>query len=130
MYKSFFFTIIILLTLEFLTSCTPRTLMPDAIKVHITNNIGNISKKCTFMGQIEGKNIHSNRTPFLSSRFFQEDDINYIKNEAAKLGANVAVLTGHQKVKTRRTSSVSSKQTDIITTHNIYGVAYRCKDAF
>lgn len=122
-----FSSIFILLSISSVAGCLPRALAPNAEKIEVlpSSNYDAMLKNCKFLGQISGKNIHGESTYFASSDKLEADDINFLKNEAAKLGANVVLFAQHQAISTPHTSA-SRKAYYTETIHTIQGSAYLC----
>jgi len=121
-----FFSITVFLIILILTGCVPRMLIPQAEKVIvIPGGYDEMLKNCQFLGQIIGRNIHGEGTHFASEDRLEADDINYLKNKAAKIGANVITFTQHQIISTpQRLPSKRAYYTE--TLHAIQGSAYVC----
>src|SRR3990167_10717043 len=78
------------LIIGFLAACAPRRLDTGAEKVRI---VSSTPKKCTFLGVISDTNTHGDMSLTASEQELTLDHTNFLKNSAAKLGANVVVFT-------------------------------------
>lgn len=120
----------IILPLSFLfilgsiVSCAPRTLNTDAENIHIYNS--RVPKSCKFLGNIMNPSVHRDLNFSASAADLQKDDINYLKNEGAKLGANVVVLVSHTSYETTRKGFGKRPTTITFNEHSLVGRAYRC----
>lgn len=107
-----------------LVGCAPRSLNTDAENIHIYNS--RAPKSCKFLGNIMNSSVHSDLNFSSSTADLQKDDINYLKNEGAKLGANVVVLVSHTSYETTRKGFGKRPTTITFNEHSIVGRAYRC----
>lgn len=121
------FSLLTILTVAFMAGCVtaPRSLEQNAEKVRVVKNV---STNCKFLGQIKDVNIHGDVFPGASERDLALDDINYLKNEGEKLGANVVVLQQHQVTTKKNTVPTGRHKTGTynVISHDILGNAYYC----
>lgn len=106
--------------------CAPRTLVPGSEAVKLSYN-ASIARSCRFMGDVTSENIHGDMSLTASQQERELDDINFLKNEGKKLGANLVVLTKHEQIvteKTNLTSKIRFPRRSI--TYDIQGKAYSC----
>lgn len=108
----------------FLVSCTPRTLNTGAESVHVYDY--RTPKSCKFLGNITNQSVHSDLSFSSSAADLQKDDINYLKNEGSKLGANVVVLVSHTSYESTKKGYGKHPATITFNEHSIVGRAYRC----
>lgn len=111
------------LMIGFLVGCAPRALNPGAVNVRLT---ASIPKKCRFMGAISGTNVHGDMSLAATQQELTLDHVNFLKNQAAQLGANVVVFKSPEIVEERRLVSPKTNSYINLTTHNINGSAYLC----
>lgn len=107
----------------FLIGCAPRTLTSSAENVHLYSST---PKSCKFMGDILNSSVH--RDLFLGSSVadIQKDDINFLKNEGAKLGANVVVLVSHSSYQTKLKQFGKQPTSITVNEHSVAAKAYDC----
>ncbi|HHF7368331.1 TPA: DUF4156 domain-containing protein [Legionella bozemanae] len=125
MMKGIFFSII--LTLQLIVGCVPRSLEPNAKKVMIIyNRSTKMANSCEFLGKISNSDVHGKKLQFTLGleKNLKTDDLNFLKNEGAKLGANLVVFEEHH-TSIERYRSQPGHITDI-SIHAIYAKAYRC----
>ncbi|HAT1993803.1 DUF4156 domain-containing protein [Fluoribacter dumoffii] len=124
MRKEIFFSI--LLALQFIVGCVPRSLEPNAKKVVIIYNQSTMAKSCEFLGKIFNSDVHGKKLHFTLGleKNLKTDDLNFLKNEGAKLGANLVVFEEHH-TSIERYHPQPGHITDI-SIHAIYAKAYRC----
>lgn len=121
-----FFSSIALLAVFFMSGCIPRSLEPCAKEIIVMPEHPEILKTCRFLKEIQGNNIHGESTPFFSDEKLELDDINFLKNETAKLGGNVVVFKEHQIITTPHRSNKPKRRYYSESKHNILGKAYLC----
>ncbi|MHB1948630.1 MAG: DUF4156 domain-containing protein [Gammaproteobacteria bacterium] len=112
----------------FIAGCASRSLEPGAENIGvIPDHHAQIPSGCKFLGKISGNNIHSENV-FISQKALEQDDINFLKNESNKLGANVVTFNQHQVIVTEHQSYQPKHQLRKynVTTHNVEGNAYLC----
>lgn len=112
-----------ILMIELITSCASRELTLGAEKVYLYSQP---PKSCKFLGYITNPNVHGNSALGASNQDLKKDDINFLKNEGSKLGANVVVLNTHTRNEIKRRAG---GKTPIYTTsieHNVSASAYLC----
>lgn len=78
--------------------CMPRSFAPGSEHVRLTGNSKYIANKCKFLDSISVKNIHGDLSLTATERYWVQDDVNYLKNAAKNVGANVVVLGQHERV--------------------------------
>lgn len=120
-------SIIVFLAIFIVTGCATRALVPNAenVKVIPDNNYDAI-KSCRFLGQISGRNIHGESAAFTSDTYLETDDIYFLKNEAAKLNANVVTFKQHEIISEPHRSPNPRRSHYTETKHNIQANAYIC----
>lgn len=92
------FCLLFFFCIAFSTSgCAQRQLNYGAANVVLYAN-KNIPKSCSFLGNISNSNVHADVDLRSSLQYTENDDIIFLKNEGAKLGANVVVLVEHKSV--------------------------------
>ncbi len=118
---------ILFLTLQVIVGCVPRSLEPDAGKVVIIyDKRAKALKSCQFISNVSNSDVHGKKLQFTLGleKNLKIDDLNFLKNEGAKLGANVVVFEEHQTL-IKRYHTLPSRTTDI-SMHIIYAKAYQC----
>lgn len=114
------------LTISLLVGCGPRMLETGAENISIQTKAASLSKECKFIGIISGTDVHENMDLRSSPQELKLDDVNFLKNEGKKLGANVIVLKQHQ-ISTKEIKGPGKGRSYItVTPHNIEGDAYFC----
>ena len=108
----------------FLVGCAPRTLNAGAQNVHLYDYLA--PKSCKFMGDIVNSNVHGDLYLGSSVADLQKDDVNFLKNEGAKLGANVVVLVSHESYGIEKKRLGKHPSTITINEHSVMGRAYYC----
>lgn len=80
------------------------------------------------MGDISSENIHGNLSLTASQKERELDDINFLKNEGKKLGANTVIMVRHDQVISERQTYGKLKQRSKIprVTYDVQGKAYSC----
>lgn len=111
------------ITAILIVSCAPRELTSNGRNVYMSKNIP--PKSCRLLGYIRNPNVHKDLDLRYTDRDKQKNYINYIKNEGAKLHANVVVITSLKKFDIKRTY-VRSASYFIIEGHDITANAYLC----
>lgn len=120
------FSVIIFLIASMMIGCVPRSLEPGAQNVAIFYAKSNqIPRNCKFLGKISNKDVHGEKLQFTwgLEKNLEADDINFLKNEGLKLGANVVVFEKHQTLIERHQHG--PRHSDI-SAHVIEGSAYLC----
>lgn len=129
MKKRFAYTVSVLAAVSIATvGCAPRMLDPGAQNTRIeTDQNHQLTKNCKYLGQISDANSHGGIN-FLSEKAMELDDINFLKNEGTKLGANTVVFSQHQVVVSNEKSIVSKGRSGTyrVVKHNVEGKAYFC----
>lgn len=115
-----------MLTALALASCAPRTLEPGSETVKVSYN-ASIARNCKFKGDVTLENIHGDMLITASQQERELDDINFLKNEGKRLGANLVVLAKHDQIVTEQ-KNLSSKPhlSRRSVTYDIQGKAYLC----
>lgn len=98
------------------SSITP--LQPGAEKIVLTSNTS--PSRCHYVGQVSAEDTNGVTQMYTTHQYLQTDEINAMKNQALKLGANVIVLTKHQ------TTYMNNRPDAILDTHSMMGNAYVC----
>lgn len=116
-----------------LCGCMPRTLAPGAENVRLATNSKYISIKCKFLSKIAVDRVHGDLSLSAKEPYRVLDDVNLLKNEGKKAGANVVVLDQHERKSVRgpRTfprAHIHKDEPNIVThiRYNIKGRAYHC----
>ncbi|QLH42415.1 MAG: DUF4156 domain-containing protein [Coxiellaceae bacterium] len=78
-------------------------------------------KSCSYVGQVSAYDVNGSTQMYTSHKNLQADQINVMKNQALKLGANVIVVGVHQTTYMKRREG-----TLLVDTHNMSGNAYVC----
>lgn len=126
MENKFIFMSLFLIT-GFLTGCGPRSLSPGAEQIDVISNTTYISNKCKNLGNISGDNTHANVSITAPEQALTLDDINFLKNEGEKLGANLVLFKQHQLTPTKlHVGPMKYNKYIDINTHSITGIAYLC----
>lgn len=101
---------------------TLRQLNPEGERVRLYTSYP--TQSCKFLGTITNSNVHE---AFGNQQELNMDTNNYLRNEGAKLGANVVVLVSHQSREFRRVySKALYPRATIINAHAVNAKAYRC----
>ncbi|WP_131783675.1 DUF4156 domain-containing protein [Legionella gresilensis] len=87
------------------------------------------TKNCRFLGTIENPNVHELVDIKSSLRELRKDDNNFLRNEGARLGANVIVLLTHNSKGYAIRYVRGSKNLTTIYIHSITAKAYYCPSA-
>lgn len=103
--------------------CGPRQLTRGAENVNLS---GTAPKSCQFLGSISDSNVHGDMDIRSSVQDLKRDDIVFLKNEGAKLGANVVVLMMHKSVELPPRYIKGSSKMVTIYEHAIEANAYWC----
>lgn len=124
--------VIFTFTLVFLTACGPRSLSAGGNQVRVYNSVPTSS--CKFVGNISNPGVHDNLNLTASEDEMKKDDINYLKNEGARLGANVVVLVTHTSYQTQikrygKLAAHSKSPYMTVTSHKVTAKAYKCDNA-
>jgi hypothetical protein len=121
------FPTVTLLIIGLITGCGPRAIAPGAEQINVkADHNTQVSRNCKFLGQISGADIHEQMDLRSTQQDLALDDVNFLKNEGARLGANVIVFKQHQLVDKRIPLPAKHIFYGTITTHNIEGDAYLC----
>lgn len=103
--------------------CGPRQLALGGESVHLSNE--SVPQSCQFLENITHSNVHGDMFLQASLKDLEKDDINFLKNEGAKLEANIVVLGTHEAIATQ-TQVPKHPLYYTIYRHRIYAHAYRC----
>ncbi len=125
--KNIFFSLSALLISGFIVGCAPRSLNAGAENVHLSDYM--VPKSCKFMGDIMNSNVHGDLYLESSIADLQKDDINFLKNEGAKLGANIVILTSHVSHETKIKAYGKTPRSITVNEHSVIAKAYRCSSA-
>lgn len=123
-----YFPLLALLISGLVTGCAPRSLNAGAESVHLSDYM--VPKSCKFVGNIMNSNVHGDLYLESSIADLQKDDINFLKNEGAKLGANIVVLTSHISHETKIKTYGKTPRSITVNEHSVIAKAYRCSSAF
>lgn len=121
-------TPVIILVAVYISGCAPRTLNPGSEKVTIRFYSPAVVKNCKFMGEIFSESIHRDLSLTSSQQEMELDDINFLKNEGKKLGANTVTVLRHDQVISERKRYGKHKfmGNKLSVTYEIQGRAYSC----
>lgn len=111
----------------FIYGCGPRSLRSGAENVQIYSY--HAHKSCRFLGDIINPSVHKNLNLSSSIEDIQKDDMNFLKNEGARLGANVVIISNHHTYQTkikRYGRQIILKGDLTINEHYIEAKAYIC----
>ncbi|HBC0494945.1 TPA: DUF4156 domain-containing protein [Legionella pneumophila] len=81
---------------------------------------------CRFLGIIKNPNVHEVMDIRSSLKDLEKDDNIFLKNEGAKLGANVIVLVTHTPREAHKRYVRGSKNLTTINIHSVIANAYYC----
>ncbi len=109
-----------------IVGCAPRTLEPGSEMVKISYSAAS-ANNCKFKGDISSENIHGDMLITSSPQERELDDVNFLKNEGKRLGANLVVLAKHERIVTEQ-KNLTSKPRLLrrSVTYDIQGKAYLC----
>lgn len=122
MHKTFF-PIVTLLVIGLLSGCASRALNPSGEKVRIIPYTPN---NCKFMGEISENNVHGDMSLSATQQELTIDHTNFMKNAAAKMGANTVVFTKPEIEEHTRQINPKMSLYRKHTAHNINAKAYLC----
>jgi hypothetical protein len=126
MKKNFFYTLIAISISGILASCASIALIPGAENVKLVTKA---PKGCQMRGSVRSQDISGVSTSYTSHENLQTMELNSLRNDALKLGANVVVITQHKTASGPEYYSVGQGK---VTTnpleinHTMQGVAYQC----
>lgn len=95
----------------------------EATNVILTRDV---PKTCQFLGNIVNLNVHENLDIRSSLKDIKTDDVNFLKNEGAKRGANVVMLQLHKSNASPPQYRKGISGPIIIYEHYVSANAYRC----
>ncbi|MHB1948631.1 MAG: DUF4156 domain-containing protein [Gammaproteobacteria bacterium] len=127
MKRSFFYTLFTVSITGVLAGCASTPLVPGAENVKLINH--SAPKGCEMRGPVRSQDISGVSTSYTSHENLQVMQLNSLRNDALKLGANVIVLTQHKTASGPEYYSVGQGK---ITTnpleinHSMQGEAYQC----
>jgi hypothetical protein len=124
--KNLFILVTLFITIGLMVGCGPRNLEAGAENISIIPNKAYIPNNCKFLGEISGTNVHGDMDLMSSRQDLALDHINFLKNEAKKLGANVVLFDKPNLLDKTISSGGKHSHRIIVTTHNILGSAYLC----
>lgn len=108
----------------FMMGCSDlRQLNPNAENISLATHA---SKFCRFLGEIESFNVHRDLDIHTSLQNLKIDDIHFLKNEGAKIGANLVVLVQHTSIASPPEYRKGISGMIIIYAHSIKAKAYWC----
>lgn len=123
--------LLIIFSSVMIISCAPRQLNPEARNVKITASSSTVSNNCKFLGNITLESIHGDMSLTASQSDRKLDDINFLKNEGKKLGANVVTVLQHNSRLVERERIGALKPfIRVSTTYDIEAKAYACPVGF
>lgn len=111
----------LLLLSGMLISCSSITLAPQAQNVQIA--VGSVPKGCSLRGDVDG--VTSN-APMASHEYTEASQSTVLRNQAAKLGANVIFVTTHKTVYYPQFIVSLGDWVPALDTHTVDGRAYYC----
>lgn len=104
---------------SFMAGCTSAgSLQPGADKIVMATQ--SVPKSCRYLRQVSSSDINGSTQMYTSHKHLQADEINAMRNQALKLGANVVVVTDH------RTTYVKRRSGTLVDVHEMSGNAYAC----
>lgn len=109
-----------------LVGCSTVAPQPGADTIKVTQRA--VPTGCQFMGNLSNEDTNGATHSYTSHAHLEVDQLNTLKNDALKRGANVLMLTQHQ------TTYVNQRQSDNgrmpaftgVGTHAMAAKAYRC----
>lgn len=102
-----------------LTGCFPVTpLKPGAATIKVTP--APVPASCRYVNPVIANDINGKTQMYSSLHRLQRNEVNILKNQALKLGANVVQITSHQ------TTYVTNNNGSRVDTHRLVGKAYIC----
>lgn len=116
--------IFLLATTITLTSCASVSLEPQAQNVHIA--VGSVPKGCNLRGDVDGV---TNNAPMASHESTEITQSTVLRNQAAKLGANVIFVTTHKTVLYPQFIVTLGDWIPALDTHTVDGKAYYCSSS-
>lgn len=118
--------VFILLAAIVISGCVPRDLDPGADRILVVSNPKNYAlNSCKLLGQISESDVHKYSMTSSMQRL-ELDDINFLKNEGRKLGANIVVFNQHRIIVVTRESFLPKRHKKKYSKHSINGSAYWC----
>lgn len=119
------YSILIAMILLSATACNEfRTLDKGAENINLYSSYS--TGNCKFLGVIHNPSVHKKMELVSSLEQLNKDDNNFLKNEAAKLGANVVILENHHSEQFSDRYVRGSRKSTIIYIHSITAKAYHC----
>lgn len=104
-----------------LMSCSTITLGPQAQNVQIA--VGSVPKGCVLRGDVDGV---THNAPMASHESMEITQSTVLRNQAAKLGANVIFVTTHKTVYYPQFIVSLGDWVPALDTHTVDGKAYYC----
>ena len=122
--RKIFLSLFIFLVIGLTLGCGPRRLAMGSERVYLSHEPA--PQTCKFLGPITNANVHGDMLLQSSLEDLEKDDINFLKNEGAKLNANTVVLNSHEVIATQyRRPKHQLYYT--INSHSINANAYLCQ---
>jgi hypothetical protein len=129
MLKTIFYSALLAVTIAgTVTGCASVPLDPGAENVKVVN--GSVPKSCKVLGAVNSQDINGATVSVTSHENLMQMQLNSIRNQANKLGANLVLLTKHQT--TYGYNSVdygptnNEHNSNNVNTHEMNGQAYQC----
>jgi hypothetical protein len=129
MQKTIFYSALLAVTIAgTVTGCASIPLDPGAESVKVIS--GSVPKSCKVLGAVNSQDTNGATVSVTSHENLMQMQLNSIRNQANKLGANLVLLTKHQT--TYGYNSVDYGPTNNehtsnnVNTHEMNGQAYRC----
>lgn len=109
-----------------LAGCSTVALQPGADTIKVTQ--GAVPTGCQFMGNLSNEDTNGVTHSYTSHAHLEVDQLNTLKNDALKRGANVLLLTQHQTtyIKQRQSNNLRMPAFTGVNTHTMVAKAYRC----
>jgi len=120
--QKFPYSLMVIIIACMVVGCAPRRLNSGGENVYLYSQAPN---SCKYLGYITNPSVHKNLDLRSSFKDIQNDDINFLKNEGAGLGANVVVLVSEKRTEAKR-YYVRSPKYFIIYEHFVSANAYFC----
>lgn len=117
------YSLLVILMIVLIAGCGPRKLNPGTENIYLYPQA---PKSCKFIGYVTDSNVHGNMDLQSSAQDLKKDDINFLKNESARLGANVVVLGEHNTNVVQRSRGGKNAKYYPYYKHNINANAYLC----
>jgi hypothetical protein len=129
MQKTIFYSALLAATIAAtVTGCTTIPLDPGAENVKVIN--GTTPKGCKMLGAVSSQDVNGATVSVTSHENLMQMQLNSIRNQANKLGANFVSITKHQTTYGYASSDYgvtnNEHTSNNVNTHEMDGQAYRC----